>query len=69
MAPAALSAVVTGGFGAALGAAEGGVTVVLNMDNHLASGEIKVDRSDHPGALDAEDLGVEVFVLHEGHSR
>ncbi len=66
MAPTALSAVIAGNFGAALGAAKGNLMVVLDADSHLASGEIEVDRSDLPEILDAEDLSVEVIALHGG---
>jgi hypothetical protein len=69
MPPAAFLGVVAGNCGPTLGAAKRHLGVVLNMDNHLAYREVKVDRSDLPGGLDAEDLGIEVFVLHGGYSR
>ena len=44
MPPAALPEVVAWGLCATLGAAEGDLAVVLDVDNHLASGEVEVDR-------------------------
>ncbi len=41
----------------------------MNVDDNLACFEVQGDFSDQPRTLDAEDLGVQVFVSHAGHSR
>ena len=38
---------------------------MANMDNHLVVFEVKGDISDNPRVLDAEDLGVQIFISHQ----